>query len=59
MKDDKVIYETLEYTEEEKGVGILSLNRPQKYNAVNLKMLEELEISGSCKKTTSIRMSYY
>ena len=43
MKDDKVIYETLEYAEEEKGVGILSLNRPQKYNAVNLKMLEELE----------------
>jgi enoyl-CoA hydratase/carnithine racemase len=43
MKDDKVIYETLEYAEGEKGVGVLSLNRPQKYNAVNLKMLEELE----------------
>jgi enoyl-CoA hydratase/carnithine racemase len=43
MKDDNVIYETLEYAEEEKGVGVLSLNRPQKYNAVNLKMLEELE----------------
>jgi enoyl-CoA hydratase/carnithine racemase len=43
MKDDKIIYETLEYTEGEKGIGILSLNRPRKYNAVNLKMLEELE----------------
>ncbi len=43
MKDDKVIYETLEYSEMEKGIGVLSLNRPQKYNAVNLKMLEELE----------------
>ena len=29
MKDDKVIYETLEYAEEEKGIGVLSLNRPK------------------------------
>jgi len=41
--NEKRVYETLEYKEEEKGIGILSLNRPQKYNAVNLKMLEELE----------------
>jgi enoyl-CoA hydratase/carnithine racemase len=43
MKDEEINYESLEYAETEKGVGILSLNRPQKYNAVNLKMLEELE----------------
>ncbi len=43
MNESKRMYETLEYSEEEKGIGILSLNRPQKYNAVNLKMLEELE----------------
>ena len=43
MSENKVMYETLEYVEEEKGIGVLSLNRPQKYNAVNLKMLEELE----------------
>ena len=43
MSKNKEIYETLEYQEEEEGIGILSLNRPQKYNAVNMKMLEELE----------------
>ena len=43
MNDDKLKYDVLEYTEADKGIGVLSLNRPQKYNAVNLKMLEELE----------------
>lgn len=35
-------YETLEY-EVEETVGILSLNRPRRYNSVNLRMMEELE----------------
>jgi enoyl-CoA hydratase/carnithine racemase len=43
MKNEKISYESLEYAEVEKGIGVLSLNRPQKYNAVNLQMLEELE----------------
>ena len=43
MKDENTVYETLEYSEQEKGIGVLSLNRPHKYNAVNRKMLEELE----------------
>ena len=34
---------TIEYQPAEKGIGILALNRPRKYNAVNLEMLEELE----------------
>jgi len=37
-------YETIEYEVKEEGVGVLSLNRPRKYNAVNIKMMEELEI---------------
>ena len=36
-------YETLDYKVQEKGIGILSLNRPRRYNAVNQKMMEELE----------------
>ena len=36
-------YETIEYEEKEKGIGVLSLNRPRKFNAVSLKMMEELE----------------
>jgi enoyl-CoA hydratase/carnithine racemase len=43
MIDEMGTYETLEYSEQEKGIGVLSLNRPNKYNSVNLKMLEELE----------------
>jgi enoyl-CoA hydratase/carnithine racemase len=43
MKEESSRHETLEYQVPEKGIGVLSLNRPQKYNAVNLKMLEELE----------------
>jgi enoyl-CoA hydratase/carnithine racemase len=43
VKDEKANYGTLDYVETEKGIGVLSLNRPQKYNAVNLQMLEELE----------------
>ncbi|MDY7037324.1 MAG: enoyl-CoA hydratase/isomerase family protein [Thermodesulfobacteriota bacterium] len=36
-------YETIEYEVLEKGIGVLSLNRPRKYNSVNHKMVEELE----------------
>ncbi len=36
-------YETIEYHIEEEGIGVLSLNRPRRYNAVNLQMMEELE----------------
>ncbi|MFH1351921.1 MAG: enoyl-CoA hydratase/isomerase family protein [Pseudomonadota bacterium] len=36
-------YETIEYEVKEKGIGILSLNRPRRYNSVNLRMAEELE----------------
>ena len=36
-------YETIEYEVKEEGIGILSLNRPRKYNSVNIKMMEELE----------------
>jgi len=34
-------YETITYETPEKGIGILSLNRPKAYNAVNQKMVEE------------------
>ena len=43
MNKSKLMYETLEYVEVDEGIGMLSLNRPNKYNAVNLKMLDELE----------------
>ncbi len=36
-------YETISYEIPEPGIGLLSLNRPRKYNAVNLQMMEELE----------------
>lgn len=36
-------YETIEFREEEKGIGVLSLNRPRMFNSVNRKMAEELE----------------
>lgn len=36
-------YETIEYQDVEKGIGLLSLNRPRRYNAVNYRMMEELE----------------
>ncbi len=36
-------YETIIYDTPEKGIGILTLNRPHNYNAVNHKMMEELE----------------
>jgi enoyl-CoA hydratase/carnithine racemase len=36
-------YETITYETPEKGIGVLSLNRPNAYNAVNQKMIEELE----------------
>ena len=37
-------YETIEYEIVETGIGVLSLNRPRKYNAVNIQMMEELEV---------------
>ncbi|MBN1532790.1 MAG: enoyl-CoA hydratase/isomerase family protein [Spirochaetes bacterium] len=43
MKEDTPPLEALDYEIPEKGIGVLSLNRPTKYNAVNLRMLEELE----------------
>jgi len=36
-------YETIEYAIVEPGIGVLSLNRPRKYNLVNHTMMEELE----------------
>ena len=36
-------YETIEYEVQEKGIGVLSLNRPRRINSVNQKMVEELE----------------
>ena len=36
-------YETIEYEVVEEGIGVLSLNRPRKYNSVNHRMMEELE----------------
>ena len=36
-------FETIEYEVIEDGIGILSLNRPRKYNAVNMQMMEEME----------------
>jgi len=36
-------YETLEYQTVEKGIGMLSLNRPRRYNAVSYQMMVELE----------------
>lgn len=36
-------YETIEFEMLEKGIGQLTLNRPNAYNAVNHKMMEELE----------------
>jgi len=36
-------FKTIEYEVLEKGIGLLSLNRPRKFNAVNQEMMEELE----------------
>ncbi|HAR97564.1 MAG TPA: enoyl-CoA hydratase [Syntrophus sp. (in: bacteria)] len=36
-------YETIQYETAEAGIGILTLNRPRKYNAVNQTMMKELE----------------
>ncbi len=36
-------YETIEYEMKERSIGILSLNRPRRYNAVDHQMMEELE----------------
>ncbi len=36
-------WETIEYEAVEPGIGVLSLNRPRRYNAVSWEMMEELE----------------
>jgi len=36
-------YETIQYEMAEAGIGVLTLNRPRKYNAVNQAMMKELE----------------
>jgi enoyl-CoA hydratase/carnithine racemase len=36
-------YETIHYEAAGPGIGILSLNRPRRYNSVSYKMMEELE----------------
>ncbi len=36
-------YETIECRVEEAGIGVLSLNRPRRYNSVSLQMMQELE----------------
>ena len=36
-------YETIAYEAQEEGIGVLSLNRPRKFNMVNYRMMEELE----------------
>lgn len=36
-------YETISWETPQKGVGILSLNRPRLFNSVNYRMMEELE----------------
>jgi 1,4-dihydroxy-2-naphthoyl-CoA synthase len=44
MREDEMMsYETITYETPERGIGILSLNRPKAYNAVSIKMVEELE----------------
>ncbi|VBB43831.1 Enoyl-CoA hydratase/isomerase family protein [uncultured Desulfatiglans sp.] len=35
--------DTIDYQSLEPGIGLLSLNRPRKYNAVDFRMMEELE----------------
>ncbi len=36
-------YETIEYKIQKEGLGVLSLDRPRKFNMVNHRMMEELE----------------
>ena len=43
-------YETIEYEAKEPGIGILSLNRPRRYNSVSYQMIEELEAFWEQKK---------
>jgi len=41
--DVEVQYETIEFQVIEDGIGVLALNRPRKYNSVNIQMMEDLE----------------
>ena len=36
-------YETIEFETVEEGIGLLSLNRPRRFNSVNYQMMEDLE----------------
>ena len=36
-------YESIVWNIPEDGIGELTLNRPRRYNSVNMRMLEELE----------------
>jgi enoyl-CoA hydratase/carnithine racemase len=36
-------YEAIKYESKDEGIGILSLNRPRRYNSVSHRMMEELE----------------
>ena len=36
-------YEAIEYESKDEGIGVLSLNRPRRYNSVSHQMMEELE----------------
>ena len=42
-KGKRMDYETIIYETPETGIGLLTLNRPKRYNSVDLQMMEELE----------------
>ena len=35
-------YKTLTFEEPEKGIGLITLNRPERLNAINMAMLDDL-----------------
>ena len=37
-----MIYETFEFQQLEKGIGMIALNRPRQYNSINVQIMEEL-----------------
>ncbi len=39
-----MVYKAIEYEVKEEGIGVLSLNRPRRYNSVNRQMMKELEV---------------
>ena len=42
-ENQMVDYNTIEYAVTEAGIGVLSLNRPRRYNSVDEEMMAELE----------------